>query len=153
MLAGGTIGTLELRNAAGADGSQVALLGFIEDSCQIGLDLCTSAQQGRSPGVDGTDQTRTGNAAERLDGHHAAAPVPGISKAASQFLPEPQIGENLSWLSQAKAESCAYCWLSRTRYLPDRRCIQIRLHDQSSEESSKGRPAGHPHPRPAAMVP
>ena len=27
-------GTLELRNAAGTDRSQAALLGFVEDSCQ-----------------------------------------------------------------------------------------------------------------------
>jgi len=78
MLAGGTIGTLELRNAAGADGSQVALLGFIEDSCQIGLDLCTSAQQGRSPGVDGTDQTRTGSGRNC----EAALDIPGTGVAA-----------------------------------------------------------------------
>jgi len=40
--------TLELRNAAGTDGSPVALIGFVEDRCQICEDVLQRAKAGPS---------------------------------------------------------------------------------------------------------
>ena len=67
----------------------VAEFGYICDPEDSGYGI-TSSKHGFGFGLAARGfPLFVGNAAERLDGRHAATPVPGISKAASQFLPEP----------------------------------------------------------------
>src|ERR1035437_364732 len=66
-----------------------------ENGGEAGFNSCSCGKYGCGTGGDGAFQAAPRNARERLDRHHVAASVSGITKAPAQLLPEPTVWENL----------------------------------------------------------